>query len=72
MERAGKYLMSMQWTMRGMDATLRGMLTVRSSGAGSDFQCRPEVEAVRSSTWRGWARQLGNPVKRSGAEGVVK
>ena len=35
----------------------RGILTACGSGAGSDFQCRPEAESVKGPAWRGWARR---------------
>ena len=56
----------------GRGCRSKEMLTTRSSGAGSDFQRRSPAEAIRSRAWRGWARQLGNLVDRSDAEGVVK
>ena len=56
----------------GRGCHAKRMLTARGSRAGSDFQRRSPAEAVRSPAWRGWARQLGNLVDRSDAEGVVK
>ena len=50
----------------------KGISGARGSGVGQDFQRRLQAEAVWSPAWHEWARQLGNLVDGSNAEGVIK
>lgn len=62
----------MKWRMWGVATHAGGMFTARSSSAGGDFQRRPPAATVRGPAWRSCARQLGNLVDRSKAEGGVR
>ncbi len=55
---------------RGRQA--KGRLTARGSGAGSDFQRRPEAESVKGPAWGLIGQAWGVIVDRSNAEGAVR
>ena len=50
----------------------RGILTACGSGAGSDFQCRPEAESLKGPAWGLIGQALSGLVEGSDAEGVVR
>ena len=62
----------MQWTIRDVDATHRGMLTARGSGVGSDHQRKSPAEAVRRPSWALIGQVCGGTVDRSKAEDDVR
>ena len=50
----------------------RGMLTVRGSGTGSDFQRRSQAETIKGPAWMLIGQALGGLVERSDAEDGVR